>query len=375
VLLQILFCVLLLSIVVQFGYVLHFFARMFLLKPGKPIAGDKKPVSIVICAKNEAQNLRRYLPLILAQRYSNESGKSLFEVIVVNDASDDDTEVVIRQLAQQHDNLRWIDIAPDAQRTMPGKKFALNHGIAQASYEYLLLTDADCAPSSVLWLEKMVAPLHEGKQIVAGVGKFAPHDGWLNTFIRWETMHTFLQYSTYAMAGMPYMAVGRNLACTKTIFQQAQQAAVWKQLPSGDDDLLMRMMATKENTAIVCEPEAFTISEAKNNFDEWVAQKQRHVSTGKYYKRGVILTVGMYACIHALTWLVFLILLPTGYGLLALSAMAARCAVYWLLWGAMVDKMQEKKLNLAMPLVDIGWMLYNFAVSPYVLWKNKMQWK
>lgn len=369
------FCVLLLSIVVQLGYVLHFFARMFLLKPGKPIAGEKKPVSIVICAKNEAQNLRRYLPLILAQRYSNAAGKSLFEVIVVDDMSSDGTPGVLQSLMQEHDHLRVVVIPQGTERTMPGKKFALNKGVGEASHEYLLLTDADCAPGSELWLEKMVAPLHEGKQIAAGVGKFALHSGWLNTFIRWETMHTFLQYSTYAMAGMPYMAVGRNLACTKTIFQQAQQAVVWKQLPSGDDDLLMRMMATGENTAIVCEPATFTISEAKNSFDEWVAQKQRHVSTGKYYKRGVILTVGLYACIHALTWLLFFALLPTAYCQLALGAMAARCAVYWLLWGAMAGKMQEKKLTPAMPLLDIGWMVYNFAVSPYVLWKNKMQWK
>src|SRR6185312_16266737 len=108
------------------------------------------------------------------------------------------------------------------ERNLQGKKFALSYGVVYAKNDWLLLTDADCAPTSNRWLEQMVAPLAAGKEIVAGYGGYNKTWGLLNAFIRWETLHTFLQYSAYSLAGKPYMAVGRNLACTKDILLKAQ---------------------------------------------------------------------------------------------------------------------------------------------------------
>ncbi len=363
-------------IVLQCGYLFFFFIRFFFIRSvfSAQSPAPLRPVSVIICARNEASRLQHNLPEILAQRYTNESGKPHFEVVVVDDASSDDTAAVLQRLAAVYPHLRVVRIAADAVRDLPGKKFALRTGMQQAAHEWLLMTDADCRPSGPGWITRMTAPLRSGKGIVAGYAPYAYRSGLLNAFIRWETTHTLLQYAGYARAGLPYMAVGRNLACTKEILRSAVETPLWGVIPSGDDDLLMRIAADKHNTAIVCDPETFMVSPAKESWTAWLRQKQRHMSTGKYYKWPIRVLLGAYALSHAGVWLLLAILLFSGYAWIAAILMGLRCLLYWTLWLLASRKLKEQRLAGFFPLFDFGWMIYNFVLAPYILWKNKHQW-
>lgn len=372
---MVLFWLFIIAAVIQCGYALYFFLRIFLLHTGKVLPWvNPQPVSVIICAKNEAANLTRNLPTVLSQKYSNKAGKAMYEVIVVNDASTDDTAIVLHELKQRYDHLWDVIIAENEERSLQGKKYALSKGVAHAKYNWLLLTDADCIPASDTWLEEMVAPLAHGKEIVAGYGGYYRGKGLLNAFIRCETLHTFLQYSTYALAGIPYMAVGRNMACKKEILQKAQQEPVWNMLPSGDDDLLLGVAGTAHNTAIVCDDAAFTRSAAKDTWKDWMNQKQRHLSTGKYYKLTVKMLLGTYGVSHAVLWLTFLVLLCASQWKIIIVTMGLRCLLYWILWAVTAHKLGEKKLSYLFPFFDIGWLIYNFVFFPYITWKNKKHW-
>ena len=359
----------------QAAYALYFFVRIASLPTGKSLPyNQRQPVSIIICAKNEAANLRKNLSSVLAQRYDNDMGSPLYEVIVVNDASDDDTAEALMELEMQYDNLWDVAVSKNEARNLPGKKYALSRGVSIAQHQWLVLIDADCAPASDTWLENLVAPLAEGKDIVAGYGGYNAGSGLLNSFIRWETLHTFLQYSTYAAAGKPYMAVGRNMACTRGVLLRAQQSPVWGALPSGDDDLLVSIAGTAHNTAVVCDKQAFTYTSAKATWSEWVRQKQRHLSTGKYYKPGIKLLLGLYGVAHAGLWLSFFVLLSTPCSMPAIKVMAVRCLLYWGLWIVTAIKLREQKLIYLFPVFDIAWLVYNFVFFPYITWKDKRKW-
>ncbi len=364
------FLLFLLAITIQAGYSFYFFCRIFRSRDAaaqEPL--NYRPVTVIICARNEAVNLGKNLPVVLSQTYPVK-----YEVIVVNDASTDNTTQVLQDLEQLYDNLWDVVIAPGTVRDLKGKKFALSKGLQHATGEWLVLTDADCVPASEYWLELMVAPLASGKQIVAGYGGYRANRGLLNAFIRWETMHTFLQYSTYALAGVPYMAVGRNMACMKSVLEQAQQSKVWNALPSGDDDLLVSTAGNGENVAIVNDKRAFTYTDAKETWTEWVKQKQRHLSTGKYYKRAIKILLGGYAVTHALLWLTFFVLIFTSAWKLVLIIMAVRCLLYWSTWLVASQKPGERRLFYYFPFFDIGWMVYNFAFLPYITFKDKGLW-
>jgi cellulose synthase/poly-beta-1,6-N-acetylglucosamine synthase-like glycosyltransferase len=374
--LLLLFSLFLLFAAVQCFYALFFFRRVFALPANHLLPpAERQPVTILICAKNEAANLQKHLPSILAQRYCNESGKALFEVLVVNDGSKDDTEAILKALKLKYENLRHVGTSNLKERRFKGKKHALSVGLESAKYEWLLLTDADCEPASADWLAYMVSPLATGKKIVAGYSGYRRGTGILNAITRWETLHAFMQYSTYILAGKPYMAVGRNMACTREIATAAQRSPVWNALPSGDDDLMVSICGTAGNVALVADGASFTHTEPKATWREWIKQKQRHLSTGKYYKTSSKILLGAYGISHAGMWLSFFALLFLGYQKEAIIVMGFRCVAYWGCWYFTAKRLHEKIQPIFFPFFDIGWMVYNFAFLPYITWKNKELWK
>lgn len=330
---------------------------------------EDNPLSVIICAHNEAKNLNKNLPLILNQSYAD------FEVIVVNDASDDNSAEILQELSAQYAHLVVVTISKTEERLLPGKKFALSKGIETAKNEHLLLCDADCAPVSKNWASLMNKCLHPPVEIVAGYGAYTRTSYWLNTFIRWETVHTFLQYSSYTKTRMPYMAVGRNLACTRSVLMAVQSSPVWASMPSGDDDLLILLGAKKNNVVVISEPESFTLSEAKSNFGDWLTQKQRHMSTGKLYQPHIQFLLSLYGFSHGLMWLLALILCTAGMAYLISSMLILRCMLVWCLWAITADNLKEKKLIIWLPFCDIAWAIYNLILSPYIFYKTKKQWK
>jgi glycosyltransferase involved in cell wall biosynthesis len=334
---------------------------------GRKEEPNNHPLSIIICARNEAANLRKNLELILQQDHPH------FEVVVINDRSDDDTVQVLDSFSA-YPNLVTIHIPVGEQPSLPGKKFALSKGVALAKHEHLLLCDADCAPASTAWARLMASPLQKKKEIIAGYGPYERRKGCLNVFIRWETLHTFIQYCMFTRSGMPYMAVGRNLACTKSVLLKAQSHPYWQSMPSGDDDLLIRISANRHNTRILQDPAAFTYSIPKLTFTSWCAQKQRHLSTGKLYRQHIKVLLGVYGLTHGLMWLLFVVLCLMGNAYLVSTMMVLRCLLSWSVWALSARAMQEKSLLLLLPLCDVGWALYNLFLSPYIFFKTKKQW-
>ncbi len=233
------------------------------------------PISVIICSKNEAVNLKQYLPQVLSQQYPH------FEVVVVNDASTDETLNVLSDFQKKHAHLKVVTILQAEKTTMGGKRQALQRGIEQAQHNYLLLTDADCYPSSNRWIELMAKHFANGKQIVLGYGPYFSEKGWLNKVVGYETLHTALRYLSCALAGMPYMGVGRNLAYTKQLFYESGGFDGQSHLTSGDDDLLVNKAATAKNTAIEVHRDAFCYSPPPANWSAWYRQKARHLGAGK----------------------------------------------------------------------------------------------
>lgn len=375
---SVIFWVFVIAVAEQMMHFMYFFIRIFSL-PAQSVhipIDSRKPVSVVICARNEALHLWDNLPAILKQSYNDKNGLPMFEVVVVNDRSDDDTSNILSELKEDYNHLVVVTINEAGSNGLTGKKNALYQGVIASNNDFLVFTDADCIPASDKWIENMVRPLLHGKEIVAGYGGYNKTSGLLNQFIRWETMHTFLLYSTYVLAKIPYMAVGRNMACTKEVFLKASETALWKKLPYGDDDMLIAVAATDTNMAIVCNEQAFTYSEPMDTWQDWIAQKQRHLSTGKYYKLRLKLLLSEYALTHALMWVTFFAsFFYFGLANAIVLIMAVRCIMYWGVWAFAAIRLKEKKLIYLFPLFDLGWMIYNFVCSPYIFFKNKKSWK
>ena len=235
------------------------------------------PLSVVICARNEAENLEAFLPAILTQNYPN------FEVVVVNDRSWDATEQVLERLKLTYQHLKLVTVL-ESSKFLAGKKFAVTMGIKAAKYDWLVFTDADCEPASENWLMDMQEPASTQTEILLGYSPYQRKKGLLNALIRFETFFTALNYLSFALKNMPYMGVGRNMAYRKSLFFKNKGFAAHMHIPSGDDDLFVNAHATKSNTEIRINKQAQVWSVPNKTWSGYLKQKKRHFGAGKMYK-------------------------------------------------------------------------------------------
>lgn len=354
---------------VQVFYYLFFFARLAFYKPKPKIISQTHPVSVIICSRDEAGNLVKNLPGALVQKY-----RTTHEVIVVNDNSFDESKYILEEYQRSFRQLHLIELKQEA-RFIPGKKFPLSVGIKTAKYEIVLLTDADCVPASEFWIEKMQEGFSEGTEIVLGYGALHKKKGFFNKLVRWETVHTALQYLSYARAGLPYMGVGRNLSYKKTVFFRHKGFSSHNHVPGGDDDLFINKAATKKNTAIVVDKDAFTLSEPVKSWKQWIRQKNRHYTTSKYYKTIHKFLLGLYAFSHFLFY-PLLIASIFFYGWMpTLIIFGIRFLVQGIVLFKVTKKLDEKDLFAWYLILDIWMFFYYIMFSTALFKKPERTWK
>ncbi|MGA0557388.1 glycosyltransferase [Larkinella sp. VNQ87] len=397
-----------LSVGIQLVYILGIFSRTaFYTDPNErwspegvafqPV-GDGQPVdppvSIIVCAWNELENLQTLLPLLDDQVYPT------FEVLIMDDRSTDGTREFLEKAAERFEHVRFIRIDREHEHVTP-KKYALTTGIRNAAYDIILLTDADCQPAGDYWLAGMVTQLDQPeKQIVLGFGPYKRRKkhGWINRLIRYETLFTAVQYFSMALAGWPYMGVGRNLMYRRKLFLDNKGFYSHIRVLGGDDDLFINEVATARNVAVSLHPATFTYSKPKETVAAWWHQKQRHLSVGKYYKTRNKIGLGMLSLSHVLSWLTGPVILGittvqvlnTGFselagqtpGLLLLIASGLfmfRLLAFWGIVGRISYRLGHTVDWMAIPFLDLVMAVY-YAVMGVVTLRprnknRRMTWK
>lgn len=348
---------------IQLFYYCWFFSRLAFYKPKPKTKMQQHPVSVIICARDEDENLARNLPGVLVQNYP-----STYEVVVINDNSLDDSKYILQELKKTFKGLNVVELSQEAVH-ISGKKYPLSIGIRESKHEIILLTDADCVPASENWIEKMQAGYDENTEIVLGYGAYHKKKGLLNKLIRFETFHTALQYLSYALAGTPYMGVGRNLSYKKGLFFKVKGFSSINHIPSGDDDLFVNKAATKFNTAVVIDPEAITRSIPKTTWNGWLRQKARHYTTAKYYKPKHKFLLGLYFA----TQFLFYPLLAASFIFfdwrLVLGVFGLRLLVQAIILRKSMHKLGEGDLWPWFLFLDM-WMFFYYLIFAPALWRR-----
>jgi len=362
------FIIFALGFIGQMYYHWVYFSRLAFFREKRKIK-DEQPVSIVVCARDEYENLRKNLPLMLEQDYP------YFEVVVVNDTSSDDTKDLLRMFSKKYGNLKVFDLEQNLN-FFKGKKFPLALGIKSATYDIVLLTDADCQPTSKNWIRKMQANYDEKTEIVLGYGAYKKEGGLLNSFIRFDTLHIAIQYLSLSLAGKTYMGVGRNLSYRKLVFNRQKGFSSHYKLMSGDDDLFINSVATKQNTRIEIDKDSHSVSKAKGSFSDWFSQKRRHFSTAKHYKRKVRRTLQYYGLTKFMTYLFFILLAILSYNLIfAGGALLLYFISLLIIFYKSSRRLDEYDLFWISPILDILMCFLNPFIYLSNLIAKQDKWK
>ncbi len=326
------------------------------------------PVSVVIAARNESDNLYHYLPLILNQNYPN------FEVVIVNHQSIDDSYNVLNAFKLQFPKKLKIVEVERSKHLGTGKKFPLSLGIKAASHEILVLTDADCAPASENWLSLMVSKLSDKKELVLAYAPYKEEKGFLNKIIRFDTAMIAMNYFSFALAKIPYMGVGRNLAYSKKLFNSVHGFKSHYSVVSGDDDLFVQEAAKNKNYTIQINPQTFCYSRGKDSWRNWITQKTRHYSTTEKYQVMKKLLLGIYPLSLILAWVSFVILLVNPeYRLFSSALFGFILLLKWWIQGRCMLKLKAKGFVAFLPFLDL---FYAFLI-PWIYYTSERtsKWK
>jgi glycosyltransferase involved in cell wall biosynthesis len=374
VLIPILFSLFFVSVTVQLYFILFVFNKINQVDSEEKINPKPFGVSVIVCAWNELKNLKELLPQLNSQEYKT------FEVIIVDDRSWDGTYDYLLTECTAYQKVRFLRIEETPDH-LSSKKYALTLGIRSAKYDTVLLTDADCRPQSNQWIKEMVACMTSEKEIVLGFSPYFKAKGFLNSLIRYETFITALQYFSFALVGVPYMGVGRNLMYRKSLFLKNKGFAKHTNIVGGDDDLFMNDVATAENTAVCLNPDAFMYSIPKTTWQTWYRQKNRHLSVSKHYKlQNKVLLAGL-ATTQIFTWLTFIVLIPflwhnlLIYGMLLIFLI--RLIAQWIVFGKANQRLDKTLEILTLPFWDGIFTLYflTMGVNNFIPKRKKMRWR
>lgn len=233
-------------------------------------------VSVIIYARYDEENIRNYLPLVLEQQYPN------YEVILVNDGSDEETALAVLDLQKNYPHL-YLTHIPDETRIISHKKLALTIGIKAAKNDILIFTDTDCRPWTPHWIEEIVRSYTPETDFVLGYSAYQQYKtSFVSKLVAYDALTTAMKYMGIAAHIKPYMGVGRNMSYRKSFFIANKGFAGYLHIESGDDDLFVNHFATRKNTAVQPSLAAKTITMPKPSFSNWYFQKLHfllHTST------------------------------------------------------------------------------------------------
>ena len=356
-------------IAIQIFYYLFVFSK-FAFAKSNPVSPKRIPISVIVCAKNEAENVKKFVPLLAEQDYPD------FEIILIDDASSDETLEIFEDFEKQYPNIRLVKVQNN-EAFWGNKKFALTLGIKAAKKEYLLFTDADCYPTSKDWIKEMSSHFTMQKTIVLGYGAYNKiPKSFLNKIIRFETMLTAVQYFSWAKMGHPYMGVGRNLAYKKEEFFNVNGFIDHMKVRSGDDDLFINQAAKGKNTTICFSKDSFTYSEPKTSYKEWFVQKRRHVSTAGFYKSFDKMQLGFFFISQLLFVLLPIVLLAFQFQwIIVLSLIGFRYLFTWITLGFSAGKLKEKDVMYWFPIIEIFLIFTQLNVFFNNLFSKPVHWK
>lgn len=321
------------------------------------------PVSVVVCARNEAQNLFNHLPKLFSQNYKN------YQIVVVNDCSWDESEHILEEFLKKHQNLHVVNLKEEKIKEHD-KKLALTLGIKGAINEHIIFTDADCIPGNDNWLSTMAANFADNSNLIIAYGPYKRTKGFLNKLIRFDTFVNGVNYLSAAIAGKTYMGVGRNLGYTKKLFFENKGFASHYHILSGDDDLFVNKIAKIAKVSVELNPDSFTYSNSKETWSAWMRQKKRHLSTSKFYRARDKFRLGTFSMANFLFLGSFIALfffkqLPNQEFIL-FGILLLKFIFQWIVLFLCSKKLNEKDLWFVAPFFE----LILFFVYPYLHLKN-----
>ncbi len=348
------------AVIIQVGIVILLSTQFARYKDRK--SANVPSTSIVIAAHNELANLKILVPKLLEQTHSH------FNIVIALDRC---TDKSAQFLAGLHSKKLEIVEIEETPRDWDHKKYALTYAIQNSEFEWIVLTDADCIPTSDQWLNQMTNRINHNTEIILGYSPYTSDRSVLQNFIQYEAFITAFNYLSFSMLGKPYMGVGRNLAVKRSFFVEQGGYSDFKSIVGGDDDLFIQKNATSKNTDILIGKTSLMFSNPKNTLSDYIHQKTRHLSVGTRYSALSQTTHLLFHGSLLLTW----ILIPFISLEKILPIVFFYLIVKWIGYRFAHSKMGVGFNYIWLPLVDLMYAVFLPTIAIRSKLVKDIRWK
>lgn len=355
------------SSMLSFIYFISFLKFSLRNNSGKTPAFSK-PVSVIIYSKNQADYLRLNLPLFLSQSYPS------FELVLINDASIDDTLDVMEEFQQSDARVHIVNVQNN-EAFWGNKKYALTLGIKKARHAHLLFTWADSRPDSENWIHEMSASFATGKSIILGYSGYQKTKGFLNKLIRFDRLQNAVEYFSQAHWNNPYTGTGRNLGYTSDHFFRLNGFANHLHIAGGEDVLFINEASNNQNTAVCYSEDSLMRHAGPATLPIWFDQKRWEGSISENYKLKHRFFLGTFKASQILFWLLFLIVILGPYWIWAVSILGVRLLLQGIVYYGAAKKLKETDVIWMFPLLEIFLVCTQIGIFISNIFSKPTPWK
>ena len=349
---------------------------MFLLRPRrrqKKITeeisapeGGWPGISVVVYCRDEATSLEQLLEKLFAQEYDGE-----YEIIISSDGRNEDIDGVVKRLMSKFNRMR-VTFVPDEARSLSRRKMAFTLGIKAAQHDIVLLTYADTIVGSKKWLASIASQFTPGKDVVIGaaIPKRLYGRGIPRMMRRLDLELTTLTWISSAIGRKAFRGEGHNLAFRKEIFFEHKGYSRTLNLHYGDDDLFVREISNRDNTAVNLRSEGLVKI-------DWHSPKHmmRDESSRRLYTTRR-LGCGPRALVSLLVWTTWINLAAVAVGGVyyycngfMIALLATAFLAYWIIVSVSLSR-AGKFLRLRMPVL---WLIPSLMLRPLLSFKRRLR--
>ncbi len=363
------FLVLVLTFIIQIVYWWAVYGRLAFYRKRRSVS-TKEPVSVVLLFNDEFEKLKEQLPALLSQDYPD------YEIVLIIQSINDDLAEYLEQIEKEYPNVQIVKMLQDLN-FFKGNKFPLSIGIKSARNDLLIFTEAGCLPVSERWLEQIQSNFIEDKEIVLGYFRSSPADKSApNGFRRFANLSTAMNYFSFALAGRPYMGIGKNLAYRKMLHYKNKGFTGHYRVSAGEDDLFINQVATKRNVAIAPDLESQVVCGGSQRFSEWIRFRKKYFKTRRYYHFWDKFLLNLFALSFLLFLAAFVYLLIVRflfYPVIALFILRLFSQLF--IFKKCMIRLSEKNLLLLSPIDEILLLLMDGLIRISLVFDKKDKWK
>lgn len=335
-------------------------------------------VSVIVAARNEAENIGNLLNCLVRQDYDN------LEILIVNDRSKDQTAPIVQQFQVNHPKIRLLNVT-SVLPGMPYKKNALAQGIAASTGAILCFTDADCLPPA-RWVSSMVSAFGEDVGLVAGYSPYSatstlqptasPFVSLLHRFIEYEELKGAIWSAGSIGLKKGWLCTGRSLAYRREVYDEVGGFEKIKESVSGDDDLYLQLVRrdTSWDIRYVTSLQSFVPTVPPPTLADFVRQRTRHFSAGKFFPPSMKAFFLLFHTSNLLMFVAFVASFFMNNHITLVIPYLCKCIVDAIMFTVAAPKFGQTSFGPSFLLMEMLYVIYNSCVGP-LGFLRKFGWK